>query len=214
MKIKSCEFVISAAGEHQLPADGLPELALAGRSNVGKSSLINTMLNRRNLARTSSQPGKTQTLNYYRINGALYFVDFPGYGYARVSKAQREAWGRLAERYLRQRRQLKLVLQLVDIRHPPSADDQNMYAWLSHYGIPMCVVATKADKISRNQVVKQVKLIRQTLGMAADVPLIVFSSQTGAGRDDLWSLIEKKLEMTHEAPSEPCNCSQETEDNA
>lgn len=214
MKIHSCEFIISAAGEHQFPADGLPELALAGRSNVGKSSLINTMLQRRNLARTSSQPGKTQTLNYYRINQSLYFVDFPGYGYARVSKTQREAWGRLAERYLRQRQSLKLVLQLVDLRHPPSADDRNMYDWLSHYGIPMCVVATKADKISRNQMPKHVKVIRQTLGMPADVPLIVFSSQTGLGRDDLWSLIEQTLEITRETPSEPLKFMQETEDNA
>lgn len=214
MKINSCEFVISAAGEHQFPADGLPELALAGRSNVGKSSLINTMLQRRNLARTSSQPGKTQTLNYYRINHSLYFVDFPGYGYARVSKTQREAWGRLAERYLRKRQPLKLVLQLVDLRHPPSADDRKMYDWLSHYGIPMCVVATKADKISRNQLPKHIKVIRQTLGMPADVPLIVFSSQTGTGRDELWSLIEQTLEITRESPSEPHKYMQETEDNA
>ncbi|TJY41462.1 YihA family ribosome biogenesis GTP-binding protein [Cohnella pontilimi] len=213
MKIKSSEFVISAAGESQFPVDGLPEVALAGRSNVGKSSLINKMLLRRNLARTSAQPGKTQTLNYYLINGELYFVDFPGYGYAKVSKSQREAWGKLAERYLRDRKPLKLVLQLVDLRHPPSADDRNMYAWLSHYGIPMCVVATKADKISRNQIPKHAKIVRQTLGMPGHVPLIVFSSETGQGREELWSLIEQAVEIASESPSEPENFAQETEDN-
>jgi GTP-binding protein len=213
MKIKTSEFVISAAGESQFPEDGLPEVALAGRSNVGKSSLINKLLLRRNLARTSAQPGKTQTLNYYRINEELYFVDFPGYGYAKVSKSQREAWGKLAERYLRDREPLKLVLQLVDLRHPPSAEDCKMYAWLSHYGIPMCVVATKADKISRNQLPKHAKIVRQTLGMPGHVPLIVFSSETGLGRDELWSLIEQAAEIAPESPSEPANIAQETEDN-
>ena len=212
MIIKSSEFVISAAGESQFPVEGLPEVALAGRSNVGKSSLINRMLLRRNLARTSSQPGKTQTLNYYLINGTLYFVDFPGYGYARVSKSQREAWGRLAERYLRDRQPLKLVLQLVDLRHPPSADDRNMFDWLSHYGIPMCVVATKADKLTRNQIPKQAKIVRQTLGMPGHFPLVVFSSETGQGRDELWSLIEQSVAKTSESPYEPGKVPQETED--
>ncbi len=214
MKIKTSEFVISAAGESQFPEDGLPEVALAGRSNVGKSSLINRMLLRRNLARTSSQPGKTQTLNYYRINQALYFVDFPGYGYAKVSKTQRQAWGKLAERYLRGRKTLKLVLQLVDLRHPPSADDRNMFDWLSHYGIPMCVVATKADKISRGQIPKHAKMIRETLGMPGHFPLIVFSSETGQGRDELWSRIAQAAEIPLDSPSEPPKVPQETEDNA
>lgn len=214
MIIRTSEFVISAAGESQFPADGLPEVALAGRSNVGKSSLINRMLLRRNLARTSSQPGKTQTLNYYLINETLYFVDFPGYGYARVSKSQREAWGRLAERYLRDRQPLKLVLQLVDLRHPPTADDRSMFDWLSHYGIPMCVVATKADKLSRNQIPKHAKIARQTLDLPGHVPFIVFSSETGQGRDELWSLIEQSVEKTSESPSEPRKVPQETEDNA
>ncbi len=212
MIIRTSDFVISAAGESQFPADGLPEVALAGRSNVGKSSLINRMLLRRNLARTSSQPGKTQTLNYYLINEVLYFVDFPGYGYARVSKSQREAWGRLAERYLRDRQPLKLVLQLVDLRHPPTADDCSMFEWLSHYGIPMCVVATKADKLSRSQIPKHAKIVRQTLGMPGHFPLVVFSSETGQGRDELWSLIEQSVEKTSESPSEPCKVPQETED--
>ena len=201
MIIKTSEFVISAAGESQFPTDGLPEVALAGRSNVGKSSLINRMLGRRNLARTSSQPGKTQTLNYYLINGSMFFVDFPGYGYARVSKTQREAWGKLAERYLKDRQPLKLVLQLVDLRHAPSAEDRRMFEWLSHYRIPMCVVATKADKISRNHYLKHAKIVRQTLGMPEHFPLILFSSETGQGRDELWSLIEQSVEMTSEPPS-------------
>jgi GTP-binding protein len=213
MKIKQSEFVISAAGESQFPEDGLPEVALAGRSNVGKSSLLNRLLLRRNLARTSSQPGKTQTLNYYRINEVLYFVDFPGYGYAKVSKSQREAWGKLAERYLRDRKQLKLVLQLVDLRHPPSAEDRSMFEWLFHYGIPMCVVATKADKISRNQMPKHAKVVRQTLGMPGHVPLLIFSSETGQGREELWSLIEQAVDIALESPSEPPNNTQETEDN-
>lgn len=214
MKIKQSEFVISAVGPSQYPEDGLPEVSLAGRSNVGKSSLINKMLLRRNLARTSQQPGKTQTLNYYKINDELYFVDFPGYGYARVSKSEREAWGKMIERYLRNRDPLKLVLQLVDMRHPPSADDKRMYEWLSHYEIPMAVVATKADKVSRSQWPKHVKIIRQTLGMPGHEPLVLFSSETGQGRDELWSLIMKSAEIPMDTPSEPPNNAQETEDNA
>ncbi|BBI32513.1 ribosome biogenesis GTP-binding protein YihA/YsxC [Cohnella abietis] len=215
MKIKQSEFVISAVGPSQFPEDGIPEVALAGRSNVGKSSLINKMLLRKNLARTSGQPGKTQTLNYYKINGdgVLYFVDFPGYGYAKVSKTEREAWGKMIERYLRGREPLKLVLQLVDLRHPPSAEDQRMYQWLSHYEIPMAVVTTKADKVSRSQWPKHIKIIRQTLGMPGHVPLVLFSSETGQGRDELWSLIIKSAEIQLNSPSEPLNIVQETEDN-
>jgi GTP-binding protein len=213
MKIKQTEFVISAVGPNQYPEDGLPEVALAGRSNVGKSSLINKMLLRRNLARTSQQPGKTQTLNYYKINGELFFVDFPGYGYARVSKSEREAWGKMIERYLRGREPLKLVLQLVDLRHPPSAEDQRMYEWLSHYEIPMTVVATKADKVSRSQWPKHMKIIRQSLGMPGHVPLVLFSSETGQGRDELWSMIMQSAGIPLNSPSEPPNIVQETEDN-
>ncbi|RED64094.1 ribosome biogenesis GTP-binding protein YihA/YsxC [Cohnella lupini] len=216
MKIKQSEFVISAVGPSQYPEDGLPEVSLAGRSNVGKSSLINKMLLRKNLARTSQQPGKTQTLNYYKINGELgelYFVDFPGYGYAKVSKSEREAWGKMIERYLRGREPLKLVLQLVDLRHPPSAEDQRMYEWLSHYEIPMAVVATKADKVSRSQWPKHVKIVRQTLGMPGHVPLILFSSETGQGRDELWSIILQSAGIPLKDPSEPPNNVQETEDN-
>jgi GTP-binding protein len=213
MKIKQSEFVISAVGPSQYPVDGLPEVALCGRSNVGKSSLINKMLLRRNLARTSGQPGKTQTLNYYKINEDLYFVDFPGYGYARVAKTQRLSWGKMIELYLQEREPLKLVLQLVDLRHPPSVEDVKMFAWLSHYDLPMCVVATKTDKVSRSQWIKHTKIVRQTLGMPGHVPLILFSSETGQGRDELWSLIEQVAEIPVNPPSEPADIVQETEDN-
>lgn len=213
MKIKSSEFVISAVGPKQYPDEGLPEVALAGRSNVGKSSLINRMLLRKNLARTSSQPGKTQQLNYYRINGELFFVDVPGYGYAKVSRTEREAWGRMIENYLMNREPLKLVILLVDLRHPPTALDCSMYDWLSHYGIPLCVVGTKADKLSRSQLPKHAKQVRETLGMPKGQPLVLFSSETGAGRDELWSIIEQAADLTPISPTEPQNDPQESEDN-
>ncbi len=213
MKIKSSEFVISAVGPKQYPDEGLPEVALAGRSNVGKSSLINRMLLRKNLARTSSQPGKTQQLNYYRINGELFFVDVPGYGYAKVSRTEREAWGRMIENYLMNREPLKLVILLVDLRHPPTALDRSMYDWLSHYGIPLCVVGTKADKLSRSQLPKHAKQVRETLGMPKGQPLVLFSSETGAGRDELWSIIEQAADLTPISPTEPQNDPQESEDN-
>lgn len=216
MKIKQSEFIISAVGPDQYPVTELAEVALCGRSNVGKSSLINKMLLRKNLARTSAQPGKTQTLNYYHIQaepGDLYFVDFPGYGYARVSKTQRQSWGKMIERYLRDREPLKLVLQLVDLRHEPSAEDRSMFEWLSHYNIPMCVVATKLDKIPRAQVPKHAKMIRQALGMPGHVPLIPFSSVTGQGRDELWSKVMQSAGITMNEPAEPANFGQETEDN-
>jgi len=191
MKVNQAEFVISAVGPGQYPQDALPEIALAGRSNVGKSSLINRMIARKNLARTSSQPGKTQTLNYYRINADLYFVDLPGYGYAKVSKSERERWGKFIESYLLNREPLHLVLLLVDLRHPPTKDDQAMYDWLAHHDIPLCVVATKADKLSRSQLPKHAKIVRETLGMPKGQPLILFSSEAGLGKEELWALIEQ-----------------------
>jgi GTP-binding protein len=193
MKINQVEFVISAVGPSQYPQDALPEVALAGRSNVGKSSLINRMINRKNLARTSSQPGKTQTMNYYRINSDLFFVDLPGYGYAKVSQAERKRWGQFIEEYLLKREQLKLVLLLVDLRHPPSNDDRVMYAWLKHHGIPLCVVATKADKISRGQWQKHAKIVKETLEMDKAETFVLFSSETGLGKEELWSYIEEKI---------------------
>ena len=193
MKIVSTEFVIGAVRHEQLPDDGLPEVALAGRSNVGKSSLINRMIERKNLARTSSQPGKTQQLNFYRVNGVMYFVDFPGYGYAKVSKAQRAKWGRFIEAYIRGRKQLKLQLLIVDLRHPPTEDDKLMYDWLRHYGIPTCVVATKADKVPRTKRMRHLRVVRETLGLDDGVPLVMFSSETGEGRDELWSIVEQAI---------------------
>jgi GTP-binding protein len=169
---------------------------------VGKSSLINKLLLRKNLARTSSQPGKTQQLNYYLINNELHFVDVPGYGYAKVSKTEREAWGRMIENYLRDREPLRLVLQLIDLRHPPTALDVSMYEWLSHYDIPICVVATKADKLTKNQLPKHAKIVRETLGMPKGQPLVLFSSETGMGRDELWSIIEQATGLRQESPSE------------
>lgn len=189
MKVKYSEFVISAVRPNQYPEDGLPEIALAGRSNVGKSSLINKLLQRKNLARTSSQPGKTQQLNYYRVNQDLYLVDFPGYGYAKVSKTQREQFGVMIETYLQEREQLALQLLVIDIRHEPSKDDVLMYGWLKHYEIPTCIVATKADKIPRSKWDKHLKIIKQALGADKSVPVVLFSSETGLGREQLWETI-------------------------
>ena len=191
LKINQAEFVISAVGPDQYPLDGLPEFALVGRSNVGKSSLINRLINRKNLARTSSQPGKTQTLNYYKINEQFYFVDLPGYGYAKVSKQQRAAWGAMIEKYLLERKTLRLVMQIIDIRHPPSEDDQLMYEWLTYHGIPRMVIATKADKIPKSKWAKQLKVIKQTLSMEAQDPLLLFSSVSELGKEELWNTLSK-----------------------
>ncbi|TBL81662.1 ribosome biogenesis GTP-binding protein YihA/YsxC [Paenibacillus thalictri] len=196
MKVNQAEFIISAVGPAQYPTDALPEIALAGRSNVGKSSLINRMISRRNLARTSSKPGKTQQLNYYKINSDLFFVDLPGYGYAQVSKSEREKWGKFIEQYLLKREYLKLVIHIIDLRHPPSKDDQSMHEWLKHNNVPVCVVTTKADKISRGQWQKHMKIIREAFGMSKDEKIILFSSETGQGKDELWSLIEQQIGYT------------------
>jgi GTP-binding protein len=193
MKVNQSEFIISAVGPSQYPEDALPEVALAGRSNVGKSSLINRMINRRNLARTSSQPGKTQTLNYYKINEDLYFVDLPGYGYAKVSQEQRRKWGQFIEEYMINREPLKLLILLIDSRHEPSKDDVLMYEWVRHFGIPLVVVATKADKLPKSQWQKHVKIVKETLGMPKHDPFILFSSETGMGKDELWSFIEAAI---------------------
>lgn len=190
MKVKNSEFVISAVRPEQYPADGLPEIALAGRSNVGKSSLINRMISRKNLARTSATPGKTQQLNYYRINEDLYFVDFPGYGYAKVSKQQRFAWGKMMEKYLLERDELKLVMQMVDMRHEPSKDDVMIHEWLRHHGLPVVVVATKMDKIPKTRRPKHLKVIKEALGLRAEDPFVPFSSEEGWGKEELWAIIE------------------------
>lgn len=193
MNVTQAEFVISAVKPAQYPDDALPEFALAGRSNVGKSSLINTLIRRKNLARISSKPGKTQTINFYRINELLYFADVPGYGFARVPKSVRIAWGKMMETYLTKRDTLRAVIQVVDVRHPPTADDKNMYQFLKHYKIPVIVVATKADKIARGKWQQHVKVIRQGLEIQKEDPLILFSSETTYGKDELWREIESRL---------------------
>lgn len=193
MKVTNAEFVISAVGPDQYPGDALPEIALAGRSNVGKSSLINRMINRKNLARTSSTPGKTQHLNYYRINDQLYFVDLPGYGYAKVSKTQRQVWGQMIEKYLLERDALKLILLVIDLRHPPTKDDEMMYDWLKHYDLPVCVVGTKADKIPRSRWPKHIKIIKESLVLRARDQFVMFSSEEGIGKDELWSHISRHI---------------------
>ncbi|TCT14651.1 GTP-binding protein [Natranaerovirga pectinivora] len=180
----------------QLPTNELVEIAFAGKSNVGKSSLINTMINRKALARTSGQPGKTQTINFYNIEEKLYFVDLPGYGYAKVSKADRERWGKFIESYLKSSKQLKLIIQLIDIRHKPSELDKVMYNWIVYQGYTPLIVATKMDKINRSQVQKHVKVIKEELGLTSDSIIIPFSSQTKKGKDELWEHIDRCLEVT------------------
>ncbi|QSB10381.1 ribosome biogenesis GTP-binding protein YihA/YsxC [Lysinibacillus sp. FSL K6-0057] len=193
MKVHNVEMVISAVRPDQYPEDGLPEFALAGRSNVGKSSFINRMIGRKALARISSKPGKTQTLNFYKIEEQLFFVDVPGYGYAKVSKSEREAWGKMIERYFTGRQELKAVVQIIDLRHPPTADDRMMYDFLKHYNIPCIVIATKADKIPKGKWDKHKKIVKETLEMEKSDPLIVFSSETGLGFEEVWKTIENKM---------------------
>ena len=176
-----------------LPENSLPEFAFAGKSNVGKSSQINAMINRKSLARTSSQPGKTQTINFYNIEEQLYFVDLPGYGYAKVSQTTKEKWGKMIEKYLQKSKQLKQVFLLIDIRHEPSANDKNMYEWIVYNGFEPVIIATKADKINRSQIQKHVKMLRTGLGLKKETKLIPFSSETKQGKDEVWEIIEAYL---------------------
>lgn len=193
MKVHNVEMIMSAVRPEQYPDEGYPEFALAGRSNVGKSSFINRMIGRKSLARTSSKPGKTQTLNFYKIEEQLFFVDVPGYGYAKVSKSEREAWGQMIEQYLTGREVLRAVIQIIDVRHPPTADDRLMYNFLVHYEIPAIVIATKADKIPRGKVNKHLKTVRDQLDMRKGDPLILFSSEKGTGMEQAWKEIEKRM---------------------
>lgn len=193
MNIQSAEIVISAVKPAQYPEEALPEIALAGRSNVGKSSFINRLLNRKSLARTSSKPGKTQTLNFYLINERFHFVDVPGYGFAKVSKTERAAWGKMIETYLTTREQLKAVVLLVDLRHPPTKDDVMMYDFLKHYNIPCIIIATKADKIPKGKWQKHLKVTKETLDVDKNDPILVFSSETGEGKDKAWSILQSYL---------------------
>jgi GTP-binding protein len=193
MKVVSSDIVISAVKPEQYPETALPEFALAGRSNVGKSSFINKMLNRKGLARISSKPGKTQTLNFYLINEILHFVDVPGYGYAKVSKSERAAWGKMIETYLTRREQLRAVVLIVDLRHPPTQDDIMMYDFLKHYEIPCIVIATKADKIPKGKWQKYLKVTKETLDLDPNDQIIVFSSETGEGKDKAWSVLQSYM---------------------
>lgn len=193
MKVNTAEIVISAVGPKQYPEGNLPEIALAGRSNVGKSSFINKMIHRKNLARTSSKPGKTQTLNFYILNESFYFVDVPGYGFAKVSKTEREAWGKMIEQYLVERDQLKAVVQLVDLRHAPSKDDVLMYDWLKYHELPVIVVATKSDKIPKGKWDKHKKVVKETLNMDKSDKIVLFSSETGQGKDEAWGVLNSYL---------------------
>lgn len=193
MKVVSSDIVISAVKPEQYPETELPEFALAGRSNVGKSSFINKMLNRKGLARISSKPGKTQTLNFYLINEILHFVDVPGYGYAKVSKTERAAWGKMIETYFTTREQLRACVLIVDLRHPPTQDDVLMYDFLKHYGITCVVIATKADKIPRGKWQKHLKVTRETLDLDPNDHLIIFSSETGEGKDKAWSILQSYM---------------------
>ena len=193
MEVQEVELVMSAVDPKQYPVTGYPEIGLVGRSNVGKSSLTNVLINRKSYARTSSQPGKTRTLNFYEVEHQLYFVDVPGYGYAKVSKKEREKFGVMIETYLTQRKQLRGVIQLIDGRHAPTEDDVSMYNWLQYYHIPTLVVATKIDKIKPGVRNREESLIRKTLGLNAATQLILFSAQTKLGKDAVWQWIAKQI---------------------
>lgn len=191
MIIKNVSLETVCGITSKLPENTLPEIAFAGKSNVGKSSLINALMNRKSLARTSAQPGKTQTINFYNINEALYYVDLPGYGYAKISQKEKEKWGRMVENYLKKSAKLRGVFLLVDIRHEPSANDRQMYEWVVGNGYRPVIIATKLDKIKRSQVAKQVKLVRTGLGIGPKVTVIPFSAETKQGREEIWALIEE-----------------------
>ena len=190
MKVKTAEFMLGAAGVDQLPRDGLPEIAFAGRSNVGKSSLLNKLLGRKNLARTSGKPGKTRELNVYSINEKLLFVDLPGYGFARVPKVMKEKWGRLVESYVEGREELAGIVHLVDARHVPTAQDVQMQEWIRHIGVRTLIAATKADKIPKGRRDTTLRTITSTLEVPDDTPVEFFSAVTGEGLRPVWSWID------------------------
>ena len=211
MVIKKVSLDIVCGVTSKIPATGRPEIAFAGKSNVGKSSLINALMNRKALARTSAQPGKTQTINFYNVNDRIYLVDLPGYGYTKVSVSEKEKWGKMVERYLRMTKELKAVFLLVDLRHDPSENDRQMYDWMVHNGYRPVIIATKLDKLKRSQVSKNVRAIRQGLGMKPEDILIPFSAVTKQGRDEIWELADmltgqaepSEPALTEKKPSEP-----------
>ena len=194
MEFQNAEFKAAYGTFSQLPKSDRIEIAFAGRSNVGKSSLINRVFGRRALARVSSVPGKTQTINFYNINDELYFVDLPGYGYAKVSVAEKEKWGKMIERYLHKSKKLRLVFLLIDIRHEPGANDKQMYHWILEQGYEPVIITTKLDKINRSQIQKHLKMIRTGLQVVPGTIVIPFSSQTKQGREEIYALLDSYLE--------------------
>lgn len=190
MIIKSAALETVCGITSTLPENLFTEIAFAGKSNVGKSSLINALMNRKSLARTSSQPGKTQTINFYNVNNEIYFVDLPGYGYAKVSEEIKAKWGKMIERYLKKSKQLKAVFLLIDIRHEPSANDKQMYSWILDNGFKPIIIATKSDKISRNQLQKHIKMVKEGLKVEKGTVVIPFSAQSKQGREEIYEVIE------------------------
>ena len=193
MIIRNVELETVCGITSRLPDHEIPEIVFAGKSNVGKSSLINALMNRKALARTSAQPGKTQTINFYNINGVMYLVDLPGYGYAKVPESERAKWGKMIERYLHVSKQLKAVFLLVDIRHKPSANDKTMYEWIIYQGFRPIIIATKLDKLKRSQVPKSIREVREGLGMQKDDILIPFSAETKQGREEIWQVMDELI---------------------
>ncbi len=193
MNVNNVDLIAVAVKKEQYPEMELPEIAFVGKSNVGKSSLINCMVNRKALARTSSSPGKTRTINFYNVENMVNFVDLPGYGYARASKSEIEKWGKMIEDYLLKRKQLKSIIMLVDIRHEPSKNDKMMYDWLKHYGYQIIIVATKSDKLKRSQLNKHISLISKYLQIEKGEILVPFSSETKDGRENLWEIIIQSI---------------------
>lgn len=194
MLIRSVNLETVCGITSTLPENTLPEVAFAGKSNVGKSSLINALMNRKSYARISSQPGKTQTINFYNISDEIYFVDLPGYGYANANQKVKAQWGKMIERYLNKSKALKQVFLLVDIRHAPGANDCDMYDWIINSGFKPIIIATKLDKIKRSQIDKQIKLIRETLGCGKDTVVVPFSSETKQGRDEVYAILDSVIE--------------------
>lgn len=195
MVIKNINLETVCGITSTLPDNKLPEIAFAGKSNVGKSSLINALMNRKSYARTSATPGKTQTINFYNINEAIYLVDLPGYGYAKVSEQEKIQWGKLIERYLHGSKQLKAVFLLIDIRHDPSANDKMMYDWIVEQGYNPIIIATKLDKIKRSQIQKQVKAVKTGLNLVPGTIVIPFSAETKQGRDEIWELVDEIVNL-------------------
>ena len=194
MVIKQVSLETVCGITSKLPENEHIEVAFAGKSNVGKSSLINALMNRKSLARTSAQPGKTQTINFYNINNELYFVDLPGYGYAKANESVKAQWGKMIEDYLHRSKKLQAVFLLIDIRHEPSANDRNMYEWIVNHGFHPIIIATKLDKINRSQIAKHVKMIKQSLKVLPGTVVIPFSAQTKQGREEIYDLLDELLE--------------------